>query len=99
VGAGEQVLADGGKSWTGIDGAGTAKLPDIPVHSIVVDPKNRANLYVGTDLGVFVSRDGGGSWAVELSGFPNVVTESLSLQGDTVYAFTHGRGAWRVPLR
>src|SRR5207237_9201576 len=57
-------------------------------------------LYVGTDLGVFVSTDGGATWAVENTGFANVITESLALNtvsGTTMlFAFTHGRGAWRV---
>jgi photosystem II stability/assembly factor-like uncharacterized protein len=93
--------ADAGATWTGIDGSGLTGIPDIPVHSIVVDPANTSRLYVGTDLGVFVSRDGGGTWAVENTGFANVITESLSV-GNVVgtphiFAFTHGRGAWRVP--
>ena len=92
--------ADGGVNWTAIDGTGANKLPDIPVHCIVIDPANPARLYIGTDLGVFVSTDSGENWAVENTGFANVVTESLSLNvvngATTLYAFTHGRGAWRV---
>ncbi|MBI3106688.1 MAG: hypothetical protein HYY95_14160, partial [Candidatus Rokubacteria bacterium] len=91
---------DGGASWAGIDGAGTSAIPDIPVHSIVVDPTTPSRLYVGTDLGVFVSRDGGGSWAVENTGFANVITEALAVGNvgatASIFAFTHGRGAWRV---
>lgn len=93
---------DGGVSWQAIDGAGTSALPDIPVHCIVVDPTNTQRLYIGTDLGVFVSIDGGASWAVENTGFANVPVESLSLNvaGYTtqLFAFTHGRGVWRVTL-
>jgi uncharacterized protein (TIGR03437 family) len=91
---------NGGASWTGIDGTGAGALPDIPVHCIVIDPLNTARLYVGTDLGVFVSTNGGASWAVENTGFANTVVESLSLNVvngvTTLFAFTHGRGAWRV---
>lgn len=91
---------DGGASWSPIDGSGAGALPDVPVHSLVVDPSNNARLYIGTDVGVFVSTDGGANWAVETSGFPNVITESLQIQiadGVTnLYAFTHGRGVWRV---
>lgn len=93
---------DGGVNWTPIDGSGTGTLPDIPVHSIVVEPGNTAHLYIGTDMGVFVSADGGATWAIENTGFANVVTESLALNvvgGVTqLFAFTHGRGAWRVNL-
>jgi len=93
---------DGGVSWHSIDGDGPRALPDVPVHCIVVDPSNTSRLYVGTDLGVFVSPDGGASWAVEYSGFANTVVESLAINTangiSSLYAFTHGRGAYRVTL-
>ena len=46
--------------------------------------------------------DDGATWAQENAGFGNIVTESLHLQREgakrMLYAFTHGRGAWRVRL-
>jgi uncharacterized protein (TIGR03437 family) len=91
---------NGGTSWTGLDGTGTGRIPDIPVHCLVVDPSNTPRLYVGTDLGVFASIDGGATWSVENTGFANVITESLVLNTTggvtTLYAFTHGRGAYKV---
>jgi hypothetical protein len=90
--------ADGGASWNPLVGSGPTGLPDIPVHCLVVDPANASRLYVGTDLGVFVSVDGGGTWYVENSGFANVPTEYLSVNGGMLYAFTHGRGVYRVSL-
>ncbi|MBL8167193.1 MAG: putative Ig domain-containing protein [Acidobacteria bacterium] len=93
---------NGGASWSGLDGTSPNNIPDVPVHCLAVDPANTSRLYVGTDVGVFASTDGGLTWAVENSGFANVITESLSLNttGSTrfLFAFTHGRGAWRVPL-
>jgi photosystem II stability/assembly factor-like uncharacterized protein len=94
---------DSGVSWQEIDGQGAARLPNIPVHSLVVDPEDRSRLYAGTDLGVFVSIDGGESWAIEITGFARAVTEWLTLaqtpEGQRhLFAFTHGRGAWRVAL-
>jgi hypothetical protein len=93
---------DGGATWTGIDGSGATGLPDIPAHSVVVDPSNSMRLYVGTDLGVYVTQDGGTNWAVENTGFANVVTEKLAVNTiagtSTLYAFTHGRGAFKVSL-
>lgn len=92
------VSIDGGATWTARDG----NLPDLPVHAIAVDPTNRDRLYLGTDLGVFVSLDRGQTWAVENTGFANAVTEALFIapgaNGPAVYAFTHGRGAWRAEL-
>ncbi|HEX6096311.1 MAG TPA: hypothetical protein VF432_08310 [Thermoanaerobaculia bacterium] len=92
------VSGDSGVTWTPRSG----NLPDLPVHAIAVDPIHRDRLYLGTDLGVFVSLDRGLTWAVENTGFANAVTESLFVaqgaSGPAVYAFTHGRGAWRAEL-
>lgn len=92
------VSSDSGATWTPIDG----NLPDIPVHSIAVDPTRHSRLYLGTDLGVFVSLDRGVTWAVENTGFANAVTETVLIargsDGPAIYAFTHGRGAWRADL-
>jgi hypothetical protein len=95
--------ADGGVTWTGIDGSGSGALPDVPVSTIAVDPADGTHLYIGTDLGVFVSTDGGQSWAVEATGFPDSVTDALVIHAGqagsrTLFAFTHGRGVWRVSL-
>ena len=95
---------DGGASWRSLDGSGPGRVPNIPVHSLVVDPRDTARIYLGTDLGVFVSLDGGASWAVENTGFATAVTESLALAANPggapyLFAFTHGRGAWRVRLK
>ncbi|MGH9838080.1 MAG: hypothetical protein ACREEM_04775 [Blastocatellia bacterium] len=91
---------DGGVTWNSIDGAGDGRLPDIPVHTIAVDPANTSRFYVGADVGVFVSTNGGSSWAVENTGFANVITENLEVRvinGTTwLYAFTHGRGVFKV---
>jgi photosystem II stability/assembly factor-like uncharacterized protein len=94
---------DGGLSWSPIDGSGPRRLPDLPVHSVVADPDRPERLFLGTDLGVFVSTTGGQQWSIENTGFANVVTESLAVatgEGGTrwLFAFTHGRGAWRVKL-
>ncbi len=89
---------NGGILWEPIDGS----LPDIPVNCIVVDPTNTQRLYIGTDIGVFTSPDNGATWAVENTGFANVPVESLTIGqfggAAHLFAFTRGRGAWRVPL-
>ncbi len=49
------------------------------------------------------STDGGATWAVENTGFANVMTEWLTLAdgpgAGTLFAFTHGRGAWKVAIQ
>jgi hypothetical protein len=94
---------DGGAHWQAGDGSGATGLPDVPANCIVVDPADSNRLYVGTDMGVFTSADGGQTWAVELTGFPNTRVETLVLQNNggvrTLFAFTHGRGTWKATLQ
>ena len=93
---------NGGVSWAPLDGEGDGQIPDIPVHSLVVDPHRPERLFIGTDLGVMVSIDGGAHWMTEADGMPKAVTEWLVIadapEGRSLYAFTHGRGVWRAKL-
>lgn len=92
---------DSGRSWTGIDG-GSAGIPDIPVSSILIDPQNPYLIYLGSDMGVFISTDGGATWAHDGSSFPQTYVHALALDRGAgaayLYAFTFGRGIWRTPL-
>jgi photosystem II stability/assembly factor-like uncharacterized protein len=93
--------SDSGATWTNIDGAGATGMPDVPVDTIVVDPLDNQRLYVGTDIGVFVSIDGGANWARENTGFANVIVDALVIKNTApryIYAFTHGRSLFRAPL-
>ena len=72
----------------------------MPYNAIVIDTANPNNIYVGTDIGIWKSADGGGSWnhmGPEV-GMPNVAVFDLKIQGGTgrVFAFTHGRGAFML---
>lgn len=93
---------DAGTTWTGIDGSGSSGLPDIPVETILVDPDDSTRLYLGTDLGVFASFDGGNTWARDSNPFADVITSHLTMDRTAgrkdLYAFTYGRGVWRVAL-
>ena len=92
---------DGGVTWAPIMGTGLTALPQIPAHSVVVNPADTNQVFVGTDLGVFTSVDAGTSWYRENTGFANVVVEWLTINETPPYklfAFTHGRGAWMTEL-
>lgn len=79
---------DGGQSWNPIDNqAGTTgRLPDVPAHTIVTDAAYGVGqrLYVGTDLGVFVSIDSGLNWMRENAGFANTPVEWLVMHNRTI---------------
>jgi photosystem II stability/assembly factor-like uncharacterized protein len=89
---------DHGASWVSVDGTGPTAIPDVPVHSLVVDPANNQRLYAGTDIGVFSTTDGGANWARENNGFANVIVESLVIKGRKLYAFTHGRSLFSIDM-
>jgi len=88
---------DAGVTWSPIDDG----IPDIAAHALAVDPDHPSNLYLGTDLGVFISTDSGASWSHDDS-LPQVITEWVTIahgaHGPALYAFTHGRGVWRMEL-
>lgn len=83
-------LSSGAPTWTA---AGNG-LPDAPVNALVIDPISPSNLYAGTDVGVYVSLDGGANWSPFVTGMPVVSVFGLSLQPTSriLRAATHGRG-------
>jgi photosystem II stability/assembly factor-like uncharacterized protein len=88
---------NGGESWSDITGT----LADVPTLSVVVDPFNSSYLYVGSDLGVFVSSDGGNSWTQFNEGLPEAVMGmdlNISNANRSLWVATHGNGAYRRPL-
>ena len=70
---------------------------DTPVNCILIDPLFPSNVYVATDVGVFVSTDGGTSWQPHGTSLPRTAILELKMSGDRkIIAATHGRGAWRI---
>ncbi|WP_125781585.1 rhombosortase-dependent cadherin domain-containing protein [Pseudoalteromonas rubra] len=83
---------DGGKSWMPID----KNIPNVPATSVAVDPNNAQRVIIGTDLGVFISTDGGENWFADGSGLANTNVAKVTFHGNEVFAFTHGRSAYKV---
>ena len=90
---------NGGVSWAPIDGVGAGALPDLPVHWLAVRACNSQQLYLGTELGVFASDDGGASWLPTSPGVPTTIVESLDFRSNNeLVAYTFGRGAFLATL-
>jgi photosystem II stability/assembly factor-like uncharacterized protein len=85
--------ADGGATWSNISG----DLPAAPVNDIVFAGDDLA---VGTDVGVFFSRDLGLTWLRVGSDLATVVVPDLEYHAgtNTLTAATFGHGVQRVTL-
>jgi len=86
---------DYGRTWTPIyDG-----LPKRGwIHVVREDPKNRNLLYLGTELDVFASWDGGRQWTSIRNNLPPVQVRAIFVhprENDLVIG-THGRGAFII---
>ncbi len=84
---------DGGATWTDI----SANLPDVPASSI----KQAASgaLVLGTDLGTLYRAPGATSWTRLGGNLPLTTVMDVEVGPDNVvYAATHGRGIWSIPL-
>jgi hypothetical protein len=81
-------------TWTNA----AAGLPDVPVNALVVDPLDSRVVYAGSDIGVFISTDGGGSWNPFGTGLPRVAVFDMAIQSPNrvLRIATHGRGAWEI---
>ncbi|HEU5450363.1 MAG TPA: sialidase family protein [Terriglobales bacterium] len=99
---------DGGATWAALDGdANNGGLPDAPADSVAVHPNIPGQIYVGSDIGVFVYDPVQKAWSevapMGNSGFlPNVAVTRVGIfnSGGTVKlrASTYGRGIWETPL-
>lgn len=82
---------DFGKTWTDISG----NIPVGPVNVIREDLKNPDRLFVGTDAGVYFTKDGGKKWEV-LGDLPFAYVHDLAIhpRDKMIVIATHGRGMW-----
>ncbi|HKK93904.1 MAG TPA: hypothetical protein VJ925_10745, partial [Longimicrobiales bacterium] len=89
------VTEDHGATWRRIDG-------DLPAERVArtlrEDPRNADVLYLGTEIGLFVSIDRGTTWTQFDGGMPTMAFNDLVVHprdNDLVLA-THSRGIWIV---
>jgi hypothetical protein len=87
--------ASGKATWTNR----SYDLGDQPITGLERDPAN-GDLYAASDFGVLRLPAGATAWTEAATGLPVVAVFGLTLSGDgkTLYAATHGRGAWTLKL-
>ncbi|MBL7811647.1 MAG: T9SS type A sorting domain-containing protein [Bacteroidetes bacterium] len=85
---------DGNPTWKNI----TGDLPSMPVYDAVVDADDPNRIIIGTDLGVWVTENGGTNWIEANTGMARVPVfeirgyEWKPWEGMHLYLGTHGRG-------
>jgi hypothetical protein len=92
---------NGGLNWTNIHGT----LPAAPIRAITTHPTIPNYLYVGTEVGLFTSENGGTTWFADLNNQPqndgpaNVSIEHLFwTDNQTLVAATYGRGMFKAVI-
>ncbi len=87
---------DFGKTWTKI----TEGISLAPVNVIIEDPKRSNLLYLGNDLGVFISFNGGQNWQAFKNNMPTVPVKDLNIQAreNDLIVGTYGRGAYIIDV-
>jgi hypothetical protein len=90
------VPASGTATWTSVSGSGASAVPDVPAYAIAFF--SSTEFYIGNDIGVFSTADGGATWQNFSQGLPNTAIYDLKFQSSTnlLRAGTNGRGLWQI---
>ena len=85
----------GGGSWQSING----NLPDVPANALAINPVDPKNIFVGTDLGLFETIDGGVNWN-RVPGMPMVAVFDIAINANMgiLRLATHGRGMYETKI-
>jgi hypothetical protein len=83
-----------GISWTAISNG----LPDVSTNCIAVNEYDTNVVYVGTDLGVYISEDAGLSWIDYNDNIPPYIVMDMHFHkfDTTLRIATLGRGVWKT---
>jgi hypothetical protein len=89
-----------GTKWEVRSGSGTNVLLDVEHNALAVDSNAPSNVYVGADIGVWHSSDGGRNWKPFQYGLPDAPVFDLQIHPTQrlLRAATHGRGLYEIPL-
>jgi len=92
------IDAGGRAVWTSLDGKPPHALPNAPANSLTIDPADPRRIFVGTDIGVYQTRDGAATWSNFSRDLPKTRVNALSLNPKTrrMRAGTEGRGLWET---
>jgi photosystem II stability/assembly factor-like uncharacterized protein len=81
-------------TWTSI----VRNLPNVPVNCLVMNNDAANSIYIGTDIGVFVTNDNRVNWIMYNNGLPTTRVYDLEINTaaavDKIFAATFGRGVF-----
>ncbi|HEY6626068.1 MAG TPA: T9SS type A sorting domain-containing protein, partial [Ignavibacteriaceae bacterium] len=85
-----------GTTWSDI----SSNLPDAPVNAFAVDPVEPERLYLGSDVGMYVSFNSGQNWWVLGEGLPILPIGDIEIHPTTreLVAGTYGRSMYKIDL-
>lgn len=93
--------SNGGQTWTAVNQGLEANR----VYALIANPNDVAHLFAGTDMGLFVSDNGGAAWQRPAGSLPGHSVSELAYSGNTLLAVTdyglyrsaNGGATWQAP--
>jgi len=96
---------DLGESWEDISGfqestdsSSVRGFPNVAVSCLFVFPNDTNRIWVGSEIGIIESIDGGASWNVLESDLGASYVYDFRLQDDQLVIATYGRGIWTATI-
>ena len=94
---------DAGETWMDLSGFDRGNesqngFPDVAAYSLLVMPHNQDVIWVGTEIGIFESTNGGDTWQYADNGLPAVAVWEMKVVNDQIVVATHGRGVWTITM-
>jgi photosystem II stability/assembly factor-like uncharacterized protein len=85
---------DYGQSWTRLTDGKNGIPADWPTRVVREDPDRAGLLYGGTEFGMFISLDNGGTWQPFQLNLPNTPITDIKIHRKDLVITTQGRGFW-----
>jgi len=94
---------DYGATWEDISGfigntVSSNGFPDVAVYDLLVMPHDTDHIWVGSEIGIIESLDGGATWGLADNGWGSIPIWYLTHVEDEIVLGTHGRGVWSVEI-
>jgi photosystem II stability/assembly factor-like uncharacterized protein len=85
---------DYGATWTRLTTGANGIPADTPTRVVREDPDREGLLYAGTEFGMYISFDNGGTWQPFQLNLPNVPVTDIKVHHKDLVVSTQGRSFW-----